>query len=432
MDWIAGVSRGTIVPTEPIPLAGYFDRLENWTHVNSPLSTKALALKDSAGNSGLLITADLLGFTAELADAVSASIMKQTGLPRSSILLNGSHTHSGAFSMGEAFPRYSGDGEAVTRYFNQVVDTIARAAVEAFDSMEPVRLSWGTGVAEFVINRRQYTNWGVILGDNPRGLADRSVPVLHAERQDGTTLAVVFGAACHNVTNERESLVLDGDYSGHAQRILEEQMPGAQAMFVIGCAGDARPHPRGGADLALRHGQALAAEVLRVLSDQRAPVNGPLQCAFEMIDLPLRQFSSRQEIEPYLASGLDYYEFFAKEALKLMDSGQSLPDTYKAPLAVWQFGNDLTLVGICGETVVDYVAQVEQAIGPLRLWIAGYCNDMFGYLPSARVLAEGGYEARGLYTAVGLFSPEVEPLVVAAIKRMAQDVGRHNGHPPCA
>jgi len=33
--------------------------------------------------------------------------------------------------------------------------------------MEPARLSWGTGVANFVMNRREFTDKGVILGKQP-------------------------------------------------------------------------------------------------------------------------------------------------------------------------------------------------------------------------------------------------------------------------
>ena len=55
--------------------------------------------------------------------------------------------------------------------------------------------------------------------------------------------------------------------------------------------------------------------------------------------------------------------------------------------------------------MVDYVPLLEKALGPNQLWIAAYCNDVFGYLPSAHVLAEGGYETRGLYAGGIGFSP---------------------------
>jgi len=105
--------------------------------------------------------------------------------------------------------------------------------------------------------------------------------------------------------------------------------------------------------------------------------------------------------------------------------GQTLPTSYTAPLAVWQLGSDLTLVALPGEVVVDYVRLLEEALGPNKLWIAAYTCDVFGYLPSARVLREGGYETRGLYVGgIGLFTPEAEQALVAKVVELAKAAGR--------
>ncbi len=74
---------------------------------------------------------------------------------------------------------------------------------------------------------------------------------------------------------------------------------------------------------------------------------------------------------------------------------------------------------------MDYVSFLEKALGPNQLWVAAYCNDVFGYLPSARILAEGGYETRGLYTgAVGIFDPRAEGVVVRKVVDLARKAGR--------
>jgi glycerophosphoryl diester phosphodiesterase len=68
---------------------------------------------------------------------------------------------------------------------------------------------------------------------------------------------------------------------------------------------------------------------------------------------------------------------------------------------------------------------LERALGPNQLWIAAYCNDVFGYLPSARTLLEGGYETRGLYSgSAGWFLPEAESVVVRKVRELAQKAGR--------
>ena len=98
---------------------------------------------------------------------------------------------------------------------------------------------------------------------------------------------------------------------------------------------------------------------------------------------------------------------------------------HRQAVAVWQFGSDLTLVGLSGEVVVDYVSLVENALGPNKLWIAAYCNDVFGYLPSARVLREGGYETRGLYSGgIGYFDSRCQEVLITKVRELAKKAGR--------
>ena len=58
-------------------------------------------------------------------------------------------------------------------------------------------------------------------------------------------------------------------------------------------------------------------------------------------------------------------------------------------------GRGLTLVALGGEVVVDYALRLARDYPGERLWAAGYSNDVFGYVPSLRVLEEGGYEGGG-------------------------------------
>jgi len=91
-------------------------------------------------------------------------------------------------------------------------------------------------------------------------------------------------------------------------------------------------------------------------------------------------------------------------------------------VAVWQFGQDLSLVVLGGEIVQDYVNIIERVVGPGGLWVAAYSNGSYGYIPSARVLQEGGYEAKG--TRWGQFAPEVESAFAAKVREMAEKLGR--------
>ena len=427
-DWRAGLAHAKITPEQPVFMAGYASRNKPFDSVHDDLLAKAMVLEDAAGSKAVLITTDLIGFPAEIADPIRERIAKETGIDRQAILINASHTHTGPTLSLDPTPREGrtlADAERTTAYTRRVQDQLVLLAVQAAAAMEPARLSWASGVVHFVMNRREFTERGVILGVNPRGLADRGVPVLRIEGEGGRLRAVVFGAACHNTTLGPQNYEISGDFAGHAQRLVEERHPGCQAMFVQGCAGDANPYPRGSHELATKHGDELGKEVCRVLETKFTPIAGPLRTAWGQVVLPLAPPPTREELEKQAAAKSGYQPWIAQQMLERLQRGEKLPTEYTCPVAVWQFGGDLTLVALPGEVVVDYVRLIEDAIGPNRLWVSAYNHDVFGYLPSARVLREGGYETRGLYAGgIGLFAPEAEQAVIDQVKQLAGEAGR--------
>src|SRR6185295_9076793 len=203
------------------------------------------------------------------------------------------------------------------------------------------------------MNRREFTPNGVILGVNPRGPVDRTVPVLRVDGADGKPRAVLFGAACHNTTLGPKNMLICGDYTGFALAYVQQQNPGVQAMFMQGCAGDANPYPRDKMEYAREHGAELGKEVCRVLDTQLKPVNGPLKFAFGYVDIPL-QSPTIEQLRPLAEKSPSWQIGNAKSMLAMLERGEKLPMHYRAPLEVWQFGSDLTLVALSGEVVVDY------------------------------------------------------------------------------
>jgi Neutral/alkaline non-lysosomal ceramidase, N-terminal len=423
-EWKAGLARSKITPDQPVVMAGYAARTKPFEKVVSDLYVKALVLEDARGHRGVVISSDLLGFPADITEPICARIEKSTGLKREQVLINSSHTHTGpqlSLKTPTADDENSGEALRTLDYTRQLQDKVVAVVEQAAQTLEPVSLAWGAGVANFVMNRRQFTASGVILGDNPRGLADRSVPVLQILSAEGKLRAVLFGAAVHNTTpRSPDFLQICGDYAGFAQTLIQEKFPETQAMFLLGCAGDADPYPRGTIDLARQHGTALGEEVCRVLTTKLVPVRGPLQTLLSRTVVPLQPVPARDELQKLVADKRNARNWGAAQILAALDRRETPPADYSCPLALWQFGRDLTLVGLSGEVVVDYVPLIEQALGPRPLWIAAYCNDVFGYLPSARVLGEGGYETRGLYSGgAGFFAPDVQEAIVAAIRELA-------------
>ena len=424
-EWRIGLASAKITPERPIRMAGYASRNKASEGVLADLYAKAMALEDAEGGRAVLLTADVISYNGPVADSICRRITEKTGLERRQILLNPSHTHTGPVIGIPGATGYSLEGEDLNRvheYAEKLTGQLAELAAAALAEMKPSRLSWGIGVTNLVMNRREFTEHGVQLGFNPRGYVDRSVPVLRVDSPEGQLRALVFQCACHNTTLTGDHYELSGDYAGFAQQYVQQQHPGVQAMFMIGCGGSANPYPRGTVEAAQQNGESLGAEVCRVATEKLAPVRGPLRVELDYAHLPLASLP-REKLEE-MVQGPGYLAFNAKQMIEALDKGEPLATEYSAPIAAWQFGDDLTLVALPGEVVNEYVPLVEAAIGHRKLWIAGYANDCFGYLPTARVLAEGGYETRCLYTVPGVFPPEVEQVVLAKVRQMAEKVGR--------
>jgi hypothetical protein len=424
-EWKVGLAQVKITPEQPVPMSGYAARTKPFEKVVADLYVKAMVLDDQKGNRGVIVTSDLLGFPKDVAEPICERIEKKIGLKRSQMLLNSSHTHAGPLLSLKVSEKDKSDGALrVVEYTRQLQDKVVDAVVQAASRLEPADLSWSSGVVHFVMNRREFTPNGVILGVNPRGPADRGVPVLRVDGPDKMPRAVLFGAAVHGTTLGQDNYQLCGDYAGFAQALVQERYPNVQTMFMLGCAGDANPYPRGTMELTRQHGKVLADEVCRVLDGKFKPVRGPLTIAFDRADLPLAVFT-REQVQKLATDKRSSQNFAAVQMLALLERGEKPPAAYSCPFTVWQFGQDLTLAGLPGEVVVDYVVDLEKALGPNQLWIAGYCNDVFGYLPSARVLSEGGYETRGLYSGgAGIFDPRAEEVVVKTVRELAKKAGR--------
>jgi neutral ceramidase len=439
--WKVGLARESITPPRPVVLLGYGDRTGPFESVAEEIYAKALALEDRRGQRAVIVTADLVGFQAAVVtNEVCRRIQEKTGLPRRQLLFNASHTHTGplvsldpwaqANSVAHA-PLTVGDVRETVAYTEDLREKLVQLVCDALARLEPARLAWGMGQVDFPTSRRLPQGGRIVMSDNLAGTTDRAVPVLRVESPDGRLRAVLFGCACHNTALTGRDNVIAGDYAGFAQQHIEGQHPQVQAMFMSGCGADANPSPRGSFQIARRHGAALGSEVCRVLDAPLQPIQAALTTGYREVDLPL-QALSRTELET--RAGLPSAEaVMARHMLGELDRGQTLPTTYRAPLAVWQFGDDLTLVALPAEPVADYVSLLGRKLGRDKLWVAGFNNDCFGYLPTAQVVREGGHEAigitlwiwgRNLGRNAGFFAPEVEQAVLNNVRELADEVGR--------
>jgi hypothetical protein len=423
----AGVARVEITPAGPIWMSGYGSRTHPSDGVIGPLWAKALAVESAGAGRIVIVTADVVGIPREVSDEVAAAAEKQYGLKRSQLLLNASHTHTGPMiwpnlknlavlptEEERKLPEYS-------RKFTAALVTVIGAALR---DCAPAAISYSQGSADFAMNRREPSASGVKIGVNPAGPVDHTVPVLKVTDAAGHVKAILFGYACHNTTLTGEIYELSGDYAGFAAAELEKKHAGATAMFLMLCGADQNPNPRGTVELGRKHGSELAEAVDRALAAGAVPIAGPITSNFRLTVLKLAP-RTRQDFEAELKNTTAARVRRAGMMLKALDSGRPI-DQIEYPVQAVRFGKTLTVVALGGEVTVDYALRVRREYPGERIVTAGYSNDVSCYIPSARVLREGGYEpvdSMVYYGQAGPFADDVEDRVFTAIHQSMKAAG---------
>ncbi len=364
-------------------------------------------LQDAQGQRAVLVTMDLVGISRQFSIDVCQRIEKEYGVPRAAVALAVSHTHCGPVMAGNLTPLVPVDAEQeelVRSYSADLADRLVEVVGTAIKNLGAAQLSAGMGAGGFAANRRnnpepevpQRRAEGRLVGP-----VDYDVPVLKIAGPDGRLRAMVFGYACHaTVLQER---TWSGDWPGFAQLELEQRHGGAMALFWAGCGADQNPLPRKTVELAQAYGRQMADSVDTVLGQPMQNIAPRLEMAYGEVDLPFSQLPSREELET-AAAGTGYVARRAKLLLADWDRLGKLSATYPYPVQIWRLGTDVEWIFLGGEVVVDYSLRFKNTIKP-RPWVAGYANDVMAYIPSRRVLAEGGYEGAGAMVYYGLPSP---------------------------
>lgn len=423
-NWNIGVARCDITPRENIALAGWGSRRisEAITH---PLWAKALALQDARGRLGVLLTCDLLGLSRDMSEELAQRALEKFGLAREQILINSSHNHAGPVT-GDLLHLYyelsTPDLKTIERYTAWLLDEIENTIGEAIADLRPATLEFEQGLCGFGVNRRRSR------GEYSRALpqvVDQDVPVLCARDDNQNLRAILFGYACHPTSYAIPQLC--GDWPGFAQIEIANQFPGACAMFVAGCGGDINPIPRFGnyhAKLAQMYGEILAAAVSNVVHETMRPLESNLEMGFEEISLALQTPPDLQTLETmHDAAQIEHAGTIrvreVEQQIEFLKSGKQVQEV-PYPIHVWKLGV-LQLIALSGEPVVDYSLRFKAQYGFTNTWTAGYCNELTSYIPSLRVLREGGYEGTdGMmeYNWPAPFDESIEEKIAAAVENL--------------
>ena len=391
----AGWSSRSITPPTGTPLAGFGDRKgKPSTGVHDEIFVKALAVSDGT-DTAVIVGADMLIIPENVAELVWARVSKQTPLTANEILFNASHNHSGpgGFAPGFASKAFNGPYDPNIPVF--LARAFTEAIVEAYNSLEPAKVTHGgLDAPEYIRNRTRKD-----------GLVDSELSYMLVEQKDGDRCFVVSYSA-HPTILGADNMQFTGEYPGFLMRRITERT-GAEAIYLGGAVGSMSPRPPEGENPFKRcraMGEALADKVLEATVDAK-PFKDKVDIASIGFPIQLPSFQLRLSKNWRVSKFL--FPILGIDA-----------DGWMHAVRI----GDIALVGTpadyCGEISIDLKSRTQNCVDDL--WVLGFNGDYVGYISPDKYYYDKdekdgyGYE-RGVMSWIG---PDQEAFTVSLIMRM--------------
>lgn len=394
--------------------------------VRDSLTARILILNDGR-QSVAYVVADMIGpFATVEMEQLRSGVKSEAGIDW--FFFSVTHTHSSP-AMHEEYP-----GGKFPDWEQAAIGKIIAGVAEASRRLEPVRLGTGWGQADIGHDRRFIQADGSVrmLWRNSTRVvtypADAAVGVLRVDNARGEPLAILVNYACHPVVFTADNDFYSADYPGAMRRYVEKNLGGSPlCLFWQGAAGNINPYydktylEEDAAEMMRLTGERLGKEVVRIARQiQTAAAEPEIACRADTQHFNLRW--DPKDVRKALAAVL------TPEHVE--QSMRNLRVEYDVPLSSCVLNGEVALVAFPGEFFVEFQQSLHSRSPLPDTFFLGYTNGYFGYFPTIRAAATGGYGAAD-------FSVRLEPgagerLVDQALIQIYHLLGRLKDQPVVA
>jgi neutral ceramidase len=385
----AGVARIDITPPAGVKMWGYGNRKGPATGTLDPLYARVLVL-EAGGKRLAFVTLDF----GRAFGPASMQRLRQSAEQTSHVnyvLVAASHTHSGPVIQDE----YT-DGPPA--WESSALDQINDAIAKACQSLVAARVGTGRGVAYIGHNRLRVNPDGTVTWYEknptmaPTAPVDPTVSVLRVDTADGKPLAVLVNYSCHPVVFGPDNLQYSADFPGVMTRTVEQTVgDGVLCFFLQGAPGDINPYyavtPLAEDAVGRRDwsGDRLGNEAARVAKAIRTSDDPNASLDFAEDELT---FHLRWEPEKF-KQGL--IAMFGPKVLE--EFGARIQSEMQLPVGVVVINKHIAFMTMPGEPFVDFQMDWRNRCPVRDAFFLGYSNGYYGYFPTMRMTALGGYGA---------------------------------------
>ncbi|PYI56934.1 neutral/alkaline non-lysosomal ceramidase N-terminal domain-containing protein [Paenibacillus flagellatus] len=434
------MSKADITPQTPVFMTGFAARTHESEGIHDPIYAKAVLLQ--ANKTLLIITLDLSGGDRSFIDGIKHTLEAAFGLQHDEVLINFSHTHHAVAARGpvDANTNSSFNRQQGSMDYGFLRDILVGIVKDCYANAEEGALLLGRGTSKFGVSRRRLTEKGVLWKPAYDAEIDNDLFVLKLVDQSNTLKGILYSYGCHPTSMDSDNYLISNDFPGKTNGYLEETYPGATAFFLQGCAGEIKPLKCAVGDDFIscsfeqmeEAGVDLAKDVIGVL--EHKPFH-PIQCRFKTI---LAEATLYMEHTP-----IEYFEDIvnnpaigearrrgAKRKIDLIKEGLA-KDRTSIYISIWHLDDETRLIAMEGEISTEYSLLLKKMFPGGKTIILGYTNGVTFYVPTRKMIGEGGYEVDyhhigGPFS--GIFLPEVEDIIIGQIAKADLSLRLAEGH----
>ncbi len=441
----AGAATSNITPWLGVTMPGSFHPRYG-EDVHDELLAKALVI-DNGDVRIAMVTCDLIAIPEAIANAVKARIEERCGISPECVMVNATHTHSGA---GVSNLLGMGEDEGYTTWLPLKVADAVELAVKR---MQPARAGFASVMEDRISFYRRWLmkdgtvrmNPGLNNLDlvRPMGEIDPELAMMYVEGVDGTPISVVASFSLHYVGTGSVGEV-SADYFGQFFNLMRHYLGGNCVPILWNAASGQinnndysgeriwrdRGHPRARRMANVLAGHVLTEIQLMDLDEELAleAVTGTLEFSRKVItetDLDIA--------EQILAGGYDYEEgpfswvvgqpvrkdrvgVYARQCQRLA----ALPEQMTAPVQAIRLG-DAAILALPGEIFVETGLRIKAQTSASPLMLVSLANGYIGYVCTDEALTqEGGYETWASLSSLGGVGtvPAMESLSLSLLERL--------------
>lgn len=422
-----------ITPTHPVVTGGYLDR-PPLSEVAERLEANLVVLRGDSGSEPMvIISLDLLYPGRILRSALESALPE---LRPEQIFLAATHTHQAP--MTDDTKVLLGDPD--DKYMDLLALDLSR-------ELRRLLLSEETQIGEFstagvsarhsinrrfrrrvTLARRSPSHWwgppvrlafnSYLLAPNPHGVTDELITVLISRSPAGRAQFVIWNYACHPVGFPDKDKVA-ADYPHDVRDILRTTLGVADlpVLFLQGFSGNTRP-------------SASVSKTSGLSEWTRRMLFGP---CFTTMTWNAHTTWAR-ELGELVADGcahalpLDEPVVSSRRSLIATSSVVAgAPEPWVSFHSI-RFGSEFSIVGASAELVAEFSPMIRAMAGSEQVMCVGCLDHPFGYAPTSRIRAQGGYEG-GDYCSMFSLGPLAENVEEEMLQGFRAVLGSSLPHP---